>query len=126
MALSGSLRSDIARRQLDRRLDGVVGVANLVEVLEIGLQALQDLDGVRDARLVDIDLLEPAHKCPVLFEELAVFLVGGRADAADAPAASAGFSRLEASIAPPEVAPAPMTVWISSMNMTRRHSPRFP
>ncbi len=29
---------------------------------------------------------------------------------------SAGFSRLEASIEPPEVAPAPITVWISSMN----------
>ncbi len=33
------------------------------------------------------------------------------------PAAKAGFSRFDASIAPPEVAPAPMTVWISSMNM---------
>ena len=32
------------------------------------------------------------------------------------PDASAGFSRLEASIAPPQVAPAPITVWISSMN----------
>ena len=32
------------------------------------------------------------------------------------PEASAGLSRLDASIAPPEVAPAPITVWISSMN----------
>ena len=32
------------------------------------------------------------------------------------PDASAGFSRFEASIAPPQVAPAPITVWISSMN----------
>ena len=32
------------------------------------------------------------------------------------PLASAGLSRLEASIAPPLVAPAPITVWISSMN----------
>ena len=32
------------------------------------------------------------------------------------PAASAGLSRFDASIAPPEVAPAPITVWISSMN----------
>ena len=32
------------------------------------------------------------------------------------PDASAGFSRFDASIAPPEVAPAPITVWISSMN----------
>ena len=33
-----------------------------------------------------------------------------------APEARAGFSRFEASIAPPLVAPAPITVWISSMN----------
>jgi len=32
------------------------------------------------------------------------------------PDASAGLSRLDASIEPPEVAPAPITVWISSMN----------
>ena len=32
------------------------------------------------------------------------------------PDASAGFSRFDASIAPPLVAPAPITVWISSMN----------
>ena len=34
------------------------------------------------------------------------------------PDCSAGFSRLDASMAPPEVAPAPITVWISSMNST--------
>ena len=32
------------------------------------------------------------------------------------PFASAGLIRFDASIAPPEAAPAPMTVWISSMN----------
>ena len=32
------------------------------------------------------------------------------------PDASAGLSKFDASIAPPEVAPAPITVWISSMN----------
>ena len=32
------------------------------------------------------------------------------------PLPSTGLSRLEASMVPPEVAPAPMTVWISSMN----------
>ena len=73
---------DVARRQLHRRLDGVVGVAELVELLEIGLQALHDLDRVRDRRLVDVDLLEAADERPVLLEVLAVLLVGGRADAA--------------------------------------------
>src|ERR1700716_4156549 len=33
-----------------------------------------------------------------------------------APEESAGFSRFEASSVPPEAAPAPMSVWISSMN----------
>jgi hypothetical protein len=32
-----------------------------------------------------------------------------------APVDSAGFNRFDASMAPPEVAPAPITVWISSM-----------
>ena len=35
-----------------------------------------------------------------------------------APEDSAGFNRLDASMAPPDVAPAPITVWISSMNST--------
>ena len=73
---------DVARRQFHRRLDGLVGVFELVVVLEIGLEALEDFDGVRHRRLVDVDLLEAAHQRAVLLEILAVFLVGGRADAA--------------------------------------------
>ena len=73
---------DVARRQLHRRLDRVVGVAELVELLEIGLQALHDLDRVRHRRLVDVDLLEAADERPVLLEILPVLLVGRRADAA--------------------------------------------
>ena len=38
---------DVARRQFHRRLDGLVGVFELVIILEIGLEALQDLDRVR-------------------------------------------------------------------------------
>ena len=74
---------DVARRQLHRRLDGLVGVLQLVIILEVRLQALEDGDGVLDRRLVDVDLLEPAHQSAVLLEVLAVFLVGGRAHAAD-------------------------------------------
>ncbi len=73
---------DVLGRQLDRRLDRLVGVPDAVEVLEIGLQPLQDLDCVRHRRLVHVDLLEAAHQRAVLLEVLAVFLVGGRADAA--------------------------------------------
>ena len=74
---------DIARRQLDRRLDGLVGVFEFVILLEVRLQPLQDLDRIRHRRLVDVDLLEAAHQCTILLEILPVFLVGGRADAAD-------------------------------------------
>ena len=52
-------------------------------ILEIGLEPLHDLDRIGDRRLVDVDLLEAADQRAVLLEELAVFLVGGRADAAD-------------------------------------------
>ncbi len=73
---------DVARGKLHRRLDRFAGVFELVVVLEIGLQALEDLDRVRHRRLVDVDLLEAAHQRAILLEVLAVFLVGGRADAA--------------------------------------------
>ena len=66
---------DVARRQLHRRLHRLVGVAQLVELLEIGLQALEDLDRVLDARLLDVDLLEPPDERAVLLEILAIFLV---------------------------------------------------
>ena len=74
---------DVARRQFDRRLDGFVGVFELVVFLEIRLEPLENFDRVRNRRLVDVDLLEPAHQRAVLLEILPVFLVGGRADASD-------------------------------------------
>ncbi len=52
-------------------------------ILERGLEALQDLDRILDRGLVHVDLLEPAQQGAVLFEMVAEFLVGGRADAAD-------------------------------------------
>ncbi len=53
-------------------------------LLEHRLEALQDLDGILDRRLLHIDLLEAADEGAILLEVLAVFLVGGRADAAQA------------------------------------------
>ena len=88
---------DVLGRQLHRRLDRLVGVLELVVLLEVRLQALEDLDGVLDRRLLDVDLLEAAHQRAVLLEVLAVLLVGGRADAAHAcptaAPASAGWRR---------------------------------
>ena len=53
---------DVARRQFDRRLDGFVGVFELVIFFEIRLEAFEDFDGVRDRRFVDVDLLEAPHQ----------------------------------------------------------------
>ena len=73
---------DVAGGKLHRALNGVVGVFQPVELLEIGLETLEDLDRIGDRRLIDVDLLEPPHQRAVLLEILAVFLVGRRADAA--------------------------------------------
>ena len=73
---------DVAGRQLDRGAQRVGRVLHLVMVLEAGLQAVQDLDGVLHRRLVDVDLLEAPDQRPVLLEVVAVLLVGRRAHAA--------------------------------------------
>ena len=72
---------DIAHGQLHGGLDGLAGVADFVEVLEIGLQPLDDLYRVGDRRFVHVDFLEAPHQRAVLLEILAIFLVSRRADA---------------------------------------------
>ena len=72
---------DVLGRQLDGRLHGLVAVLELVIFLEVRLQPFDDLDRVLDRRFLDVDLLEPADQCAILLEMLAVFLVGGRAEA---------------------------------------------
>jgi hypothetical protein len=52
-------------------------------VLVIMLDALEDLDGVRDGGLVHRDGLEAALQSGVLFDVLAVFAEGGGADDLD-------------------------------------------
>jgi hypothetical protein len=86
-----------------------------VVLLVLGASALQDLHRVGDRGLAHVDLLEAPRQRAVALEGALVLLVGGRPDAAQRPDASAGLSRLDASIEPPEVAPAPTMVWISSM-----------
>ncbi len=85
---------DVARGQLHRRLDRVVGVFQVVVFLEMRFQTHQDLDRIRDRRLVHVDLLEAPGKRPVLFEVLTEFLVGGRAHAAQLAALQRGFQQV--------------------------------
>ena len=86
-------------------------------VLEIGLRPLSDLDRVLRTRvLVIVDLLNRRRTRPGPFEMLAESLVGGGPHQAQLPTLQrrleAGFEAIQSP--PPEVAPAPITVWISS------------
>ena len=72
----------VARRQVGRRLQRLVRVADAVELLVARAQPLQDLDRLLDRRLLDLDRLEPPRQRAVLLDVAAVFLVRGRADAA--------------------------------------------
>ena len=84
----------VTRRKLHRRFHGSIGVAHIVEVFVIGLQAFQNLNRILNRRLVHIDLLEPAHQGAVLFEVLAIFLVGGRTDATQLAARKRGLEQI--------------------------------
>ena len=77
---------DVAVGELDGGADRLRRVADAVVFLVAGLEAAQDADRLVDARLVHVDLLEAPGQCAVLLEVVTVFLVGGRADAAQGPA----------------------------------------
>ncbi len=61
-------------------------------LFECGPQAGEDFDGIVNAWLVDVNLLEPAQQRTVFFEMVAEFLVRRRTDAANG---AAGQSRLQ-------------------------------
>jgi hypothetical protein len=107
---------DVLDRQVHRGLQRIEGVLDLMVLLEAGFQAVRMATASAHRRLDDVDLLEAPCQRAILFEDPAVFLEGRRADAAQLARTSTGLIRLEASIVPPEAEPAPMMVWISSMN----------
>ncbi len=78
---------DVTPGELGRGTQRVVRVRNAVVGLVVGLQAAQDLVGVVDARLLDLDLLEAPRQRVVALEVVAELVVGGRSDAADLPRA---------------------------------------
>ncbi|MCY1430065.1 hypothetical protein D9M71_460030 [compost metagenome] len=74
---------DVARSQLGRCTQRLVAVLDAVVRLETPFQAAQDTNRVLHRRLGHIDLLEAPRQRPVLLEDAAKFLKGGRADATD-------------------------------------------
>src|SRR4029077_6370516 len=58
-------------------------ISDAVVLLEARLEPEEDVDGFRHRGLDDVDLLETPGERVVLLEDVTVFLIGGRADAAD-------------------------------------------
>ena len=85
---------DVAMRQFHGSLDRVRGVFDAVVLLEIGLEAPEDLGGIFNRRLVHVDLLEPAAQRAVLFEVLAELLIGGGAHGAKFAALKRGLQKV--------------------------------
>ena len=108
---------DVLGRQLDRRLDRLVRVLELVDSsskygfspfrISIASSTVGSLTSIFWNRRTSA---RSFSKCC----RYSLYVVEPMQRST--PDCSAGFSRFEASIAPPDVAPAPMTVWISSMN----------
>ena len=115
--MSGSLPVvQVARRQLGRRAQRLVGVGDAVELLVLLAQAREDLDRLVDARLVDLDRAGSAARAPGPSRCAAVLLERRRPDAAELAAGERGLEQVARRPSPPPaVAPAPMMVWISSM-----------
>src|SRR3954471_21221280 len=78
---------DVAVRLVDRRLDRLARVLDVVERLVAILDADQDIDRLALARRVDLDRREARVERAVLLDVLAVLGRGRRADAADLAAA---------------------------------------
>ena len=69
--------------QLGSSFQRIVRVFDLVMFLETLAQTLQDVDGLRDGGLDDVNLLEAPGQRVILLEDAAIFLICGGTDAAD-------------------------------------------
>ena len=83
---------DVARRQLSRRTQGLIGVFDAMVRFKTPLEPAQDTDGVFNRRLGHVDFLEATRQGTVFFEDAAKFLERGRTNAADI---TGGQQRLE-------------------------------
>ena len=79
------------------------------------LDPSQDRNRILDARLFDINWLEPALERRVFLDIFLIFIERGRTDAMQFAARQCRFQQIAASIDPSD-APAPISVCISSMN----------
>ena len=78
-----------------------------MERLVILLYSLDNINGIVDRRLLNLDRLKSALKRTVLFYMLSVFLESRGSYYSDLTLESAGFKRFAALMLPSEVSPAP-------------------
>ena len=71
---------NIARRELGRRLQSLVSDSDVVMMLIAAAQALEDLDGLGDSGLRNLDRLETPLQGCILFDVLAVLVGSGCSD----------------------------------------------
>jgi hypothetical protein len=58
------------------RLQGLVGIAQVMMFFVTALESFQNLVRGFHIRLIDVDFLEPSRQCTVFFENAAIFLIG--------------------------------------------------
>src|SRR5437763_17218893 len=95
---------------------GILDTDAVVDFVTL-FQAWKDRDGVFDVGFAYEYNLKTTFKSSIFFDVLAIFIKRVAPMARNSPRASAGFSILEASIAP-SAAPAPTKVCNSSMKST--------
>src|SRR5262249_22565669 len=86
--------ADVTRRHFERGLDRRVGYLHRVVLLQARTNALQNLAGLAQARLVDLDQSEAAGQGLVFGDVLLVLGQGGRADDADFAARQGAFEHV--------------------------------
>jgi hypothetical protein len=107
---------DEARRQFGRGRQRARRILDAVMLLEARLQPAQDRDRLLDGRL-DTSTFWKRRDSAASFSKMPRYSVKVVAPMhLSVPDDSAGFSRFDASSVPPDAAPAPISVWISSMN----------
>lgn len=106
----------IAHGQIHRRFNGFHRIDDLVVFFVQPFNSAQNRDCFGNVGFLNVNFLKTAQKSAVFSIWLRNSLYVVDPIQRKVPEASAGFNKLDASIVPPEVAPAPITVWISSMN----------
>ena len=92
------------------------GVLDAVVFLEAALEPLEDVNGLGHAGFDHIHLLEAPRQGRVFLEDAPVLGEGGRADAFERAELSARLEQVGSIQRAARGRPAPMRVWISSMN----------